>query len=83
MIQGRKWGSGLRTDGSATRGARCLWKSSGGRWYEGTIGRSRCTDILGPVGGIKESILSGVCIVGSTDHAMGQSVYVLGEGDVI
>jgi hypothetical protein len=77
VIQGRKWGNGLRTGGSATRGAGCLWESSGGCWHECTIGRSRCTDILGPVGGIMESILSGVCIVGSTDHAMGQSVYVL------
>lgn len=71
VVQDRKWGNGLRTGGFATTGAAHLWKSSGGCWYESTIGLSRCTDIVGAVGGIKEGILSGVCIVGSTDHAMG------------
>lgn len=70
-------GDGLRTGASATRGAACLWKISGGCWYEGTIDVSRCADVVGPVGGIEEGILSGVCVVGSTDHALGQSVSVL------
>jgi hypothetical protein len=64
-------GNWLRTGGFATSGAACLWKISGRCWYESTIGLSRCTDVAGPVGGIMEGILSGVCIVGSTDHAMG------------
>jgi len=79
VIQGQKAGNGLRTGGSAATGAGCLWKISGGCRYEGTIGLSRCTDIVGAVGGIKEGILSCVCIVGSTDHAMGQTVYILRE----
>jgi hypothetical protein len=73
-------GNGLRTGGLATSGAGCLWEISGGYWYESTIGRSRCTDVVGPVGGIMEGILLGVSIVGSTDHAMGESVYVLEKG---
>jgi hypothetical protein len=56
-----------------TDGAASLWNShsSGGCRYESTISRSRCTDVVGPVGGIKEGILLGVCIVGYTDHAFG------------
>ena len=37
---------------------------------QSTIGARNCTDVLGPVGGIKEGILL-VSVVGSTDHAMG------------
>ena len=72
-------GDGVCTDSSATAGACCLWKAGGGCWYESTIGVSGCTDIFSPVGSIKEGILSGVCIVSSTDHAMRQTVYVLEE----
>jgi hypothetical protein len=56
-----------------TDGAASLWNShsSGGCRYESTISRSRCTDVVGSVGGIKEGILLGVCIVGYTDHAFG------------
>ena len=73
----RKAGEWLRTSGFATAAATCPWKSSGGRWYERTVCLSWCTDIVAAGGGITEGVLSGVCVVGSTDHAMRQSVYIL------
>ena len=77
VIQGRKWGEWLRTGLSTTTGATCFWKICGGCWYESTIAVSRCTDVVGPVGGIKEGILPGVCIVANTGHALGQSFSIL------
>jgi hypothetical protein len=76
----RKAGEWLRTSGSATTAATCPWECSGGCWYESTIFLSRCAHIAFTGGVIAEGILSGVCIVGSTDHAMRQSSYVLKIG---
>jgi len=56
-----------------------FWEGGRGCWDEGAVCLSRCADKVGAGGFIEERILSCVCIVSSTDHAMGQTVYILGE----
>jgi hypothetical protein len=69
----------IHTGGPATITTAVSWKVGGSRGDESAVCLSRCTDIVGVGGGIEECILSRVCIVGGADHAIRQTVYILGS----
>ena len=69
----------VHTGAPATVATAVSFKVGGGRGNKSAVCLSRCTDIIGVGGGIEECILSRVCIVGSANHAIRQTVYILGE----